>query len=84
MEIRVDCNGNIKPESAMDKQMGGTHYKNLAIQPTDFIYQNNIPFIEGNIIKYIVRHRSKNGLQDLIKAKHYIDILIEKEYGKVK
>ncbi len=73
-----------KPDSAMDCQIGGTHYKDLVIQPTDFIYQNNIPFIEGNIIKYVVRHKSKNGKFDLLKAKHYIEILLEKEYGKVK
>lgn len=71
-------------ESVMNIQMGGTHYKDLAIQPTDFIYHNNIPFIEGNIIKYVVRHKSKNGKFDLLKAKHYIEILLEKEYGKVK
>jgi hypothetical protein len=83
MDIRVDCHGNIK-DTPMDKQIGGTHYKNLKIQPTDFIYENKIPFIEGNIIKYVVRHRSKNGKFDLLKAKHYIEILLEKEYGETK
>jgi hypothetical protein len=68
--------------NAKDIQIGGTHYKNLKIQPTDFIYENNIPFIEGNVIKYVVRHRQKNGVFDLLKAKHYIELLIEKEYGK--
>jgi hypothetical protein len=52
----------------------------MAIQPIDFIYFNDIPFIEGNIIKYILRHKKKNGLEDLKKAKHYLEILIEKEY----
>ena len=61
-------------------QEGGNHYKNFTIQPTEFIYKNGIPFIEGNVIKYVIRHRSKNGLQDLKKAKHYIDLLIELEY----
>jgi hypothetical protein len=65
---------------ATDHQEGGGHYKDLNIQPIDFIHANQIPFIEGNVIKYICRHRSKNGIQDLKKAKHYIDILIEKEY----
>lgn len=64
----------------LDHQEGGSHYKKMAIQPIDFIYFNNIPFIEGNIIKYILRHRKKNGLEDLKKAKHYLEILIEKEY----
>lgn len=64
----------------LDHQEGGSHYKKMAIQPIDFIYFNEIPFIEGNIIKYILRHRKKNGLEDLKKAKHYLEILIEKEY----
>lgn len=64
----------------LDHQEGGSHYKKMAIQPIDFIYFNDIPFIEGNIIKYILRHRKKNGLEDLKKAKHYLEILIEKEY----
>lgn len=64
----------------LEHQEGGSHYKKMAIQPIDFIYFNDIPFIEGNIIKYILRHRKKNGLEDLKKAKHYLEILIEKEY----
>lgn len=61
-------------------QVGGSHYNRMKIQPVDFIYQNNIPFIEGCVIKYVCRHRQKNGLEDLKKAKHFIDLLIEKEY----
>lgn len=64
----------------LDHQEGGSHYKKMAIQPIDFIYFNEIPFIEGNIIKYILRHRKKNGVEDLKKAKYYLEILIEKEY----
>jgi len=64
----------------LDHQEGGSHYKKMAIQPIDFIYFNEIPFIEGNIIKYILRHKKKNGLEDLKKAKHYLEILIDKEY----
>jgi hypothetical protein len=66
---------------ATDKQEGGSHYKKWAIQPIDFIVENGLPFIEGNIIKYVIRHRDKNGVQDLKKAIHYLEILIEKEYG---
>lgn len=66
---------------ATDKQEGGNHYKKWAIQPIDFIIENNIPFVEGNVIKYVIRHRDKNGVQDLRKAIHYLEILIEKEYG---
>lgn len=61
-------------------QVGGTHYNKMKIQPIEFIYENNIPYMEANVIKYVCRHKSKNGLQDLEKAKHYIDLLIEKEY----
>jgi len=67
--------------SAKDIQIGGSHYKHLAIQPADFIHDNRIPWLEGNVIKYVVRHRDKNGLEDLKKARHYLDMLIEKEYG---
>jgi hypothetical protein len=65
---------------AIDVQEGGSHYKKCTIQPVEFIHANDIPFIEGNIIKYITRHRDKNGIEDLKKAKHYIDLLIELEY----
>ena len=65
---------------ASEHQEGGNHYKKMAIQPIDFIYYNQIPFIEANVIKYVLRHRSKNGIEDLKKARHYIDLLIEKEY----
>jgi hypothetical protein len=66
--------------SALDKQVSGSHYKELVIQPVEFIYKNNIGYLEGNVLKYICRHRSKNGLADLEKAKHYIELLMELEY----
>ena len=62
---------------ALKNQVGGEHYKDCAIQPIEFIYFNNIPFLEANVIKYIVRWKEKNGVQDLEKAKHYIDLLID-------
>lgn len=61
-------------------QEGGNHYKLFKIQPADFIHANNIPYLEGNVIKYICRHRKKGGLQDLRKAQHYIELLIDLEY----
>lgn len=67
-----------------DVQIGGNHYKIYKIQPTEFIHSNSIPFIEGNIIKYVVRHRHKNGIEDLRKAKHYIELLIKFEYENTK
>ena len=61
----------------MREQRGGTHYSNLAIEPIDFITANNLGFCEGNIVKYIARWKAKNGIEDLKKARWYIDFLIE-------
>ena len=52
----------------------------MAIQPSEFINKNNIPFAEGNAIKYLCRHKQKNQKQDLLKAKHYIDMAIDRDY----
>ena len=68
--------------SALDSQVGGQHYSRLLIQPVVYIHSNDLPFIEGNIIKYVTRWRHKNGLQDLEKARHYLQLLIELETGK--
>ena len=70
-------------QSAKDVQIGGDHYKLMKIQPIEFIQANRavIGFEEGNIIKYICRHRHKNGKQDLEKVIHYCQLLIESEYG---
>jgi len=65
--------------NALDKQVAGDHYKSLAIQPVEFIYANGIGYFEGNVIKYVTRWRQKNGIADLEKAKHYIELLIELE-----
>ena len=62
------------------KQVGGTHYKSMVIQPAEFINKNNLPFAEGNAIKYLGRHKQKNQKEDLLKAKHYIDMAIERDY----
>ena len=59
------------------KQIGGSHYKKYKIQPVEFIVKNNIGFVEGNVIKYILRFKEKGGVQDLEKAKHYIELLID-------
>jgi hypothetical protein len=67
-----------KGNSALDHQEGGEHYK-LPIQPLEYIYKNGLGFCEGNVVKYITRWRNKNGLQDLLKVKHYVDLLIELE-----
>ena len=61
---------------------GGQYYTQFSIQPSQFINENKILFAEGNVIKYICRHRGKNGREDLEKAKHYIDMIIERDYEK--
>jgi len=63
------------------KQVGGSHYKKYKIQPSKFINENKLPFAEGNAIKYIVRHSDKGGKQDLLKAIHYIEMIIERDYN---
>jgi len=60
----------------LKKQCGGSHYKNFKIQPIEFIVKNNFNFIEGNVIKYISRYKNKGGNEDLLKIKHYIDLLL--------
>lgn len=67
---------------AYNRQEGGDHYISMKIQPSEFINKNNLPFAEGNAIKYIVRHSRKGGEEDLKKAKHYIDMIIERDYQK--
>ena len=64
-----------------NKQIGGSHYKDMKIQPSKFINDNKLLFAEGNAIKYICRHAHKGEVQDLEKAKHYIDMIIERDYG---
>jgi len=62
---------------SLKKQIGGDHYRKMPIQPVEFIVANDIPFREGSAIKYICRHRRKNGKQDLEKAIHYLQMIID-------
>ena len=66
--------------SAYKKQIGGSHYKDMAIQPSQFTNKNKLLFAEGNAIKYICRHAHKGGKEDLKKAIHYIEMIIERDY----
>ena len=66
--------------SVNNKQIGGNHYKKMKIQPSKFVIENKLLFPEGSVIKYICRHRYKNGKEDLEKAKHFIDMIIERDY----
>lgn len=63
---------------ALKKQIGGYHYKEMAIQPIDFILANELGFCEANAVKYICRYKQKNGIQDIDKAIHYLQILKER------
>ena len=74
----LDENKTEPPQvDANARQEGGTHYKQLSIQPWDYIVSNNLGYLEGNIVKYVTRWQTKNGVQDLLKAKHYLDKLLE-------
>ena len=64
---------------SLKKQVAGDHYKDLVIQPVEYVYHNEIGFFEGNVIKYVTRWRDKGGIADLEKAKHYLEMLIEFE-----
>ena len=73
----------IKKETALTQQIGGNHYKDCKIQPIDFIMENNLTFCEGNALKYITRHRRKgDGAKDIHKAIHYLEMILEVEYGE--
>ncbi len=67
---------------ATDEQVGGDHYKGRAIQPIDYILANELDFCEGNVVKYVTRWRFKNGVEDLKKARQYLDFMIEEEESK--
>jgi hypothetical protein len=61
-------------------QVGGDHYKKMVIQPAEFINKNKLLFAEGNAIKYICRHSTKGGIQDIDKAIHYLEMVKERDY----
>jgi hypothetical protein len=67
------------PRLANEEQVGGDHYKNKAIQPWDYIASNNLGYLEGCIIKYVSKYKKKDGIQDLQKAAHYLQKLMEVE-----
>ena len=72
-------------DNATNKQIGGDHYKNCAIQPIDYIVKNNLDFLEGNVVKYITRHKTKGeGKKDIEKVIHYAELILELKYGKEK
>ena len=75
-QMELDFGGN-----ATDKQVGGQHYKSMGIQPIEYIHKNNLDYFQGNVVKYISRHKSKNGAQDVQKAIHYCELILQMQYG---
>ena len=67
-------------ETALAGQVGGKHYKHLAIQPAEYCQRNRLPYCESSVIRYVTRHREKNGREDIEKAIHCLQLLIELEY----
>ena len=63
------------------KQVGGSHYMYFEIQPAEFINKNKLLFAEGNAIKYICRHQSKGKEEDVKKAIHYLEMILERDYS---
>lgn len=68
-------------ETVLSTQVGGDHYKSMGIQPVDYIHANNLDYFEGNIVKYITRHRAKGGRRDIEKLIHYAQMILEREYN---
>ena len=77
----INCSDepNMK-KTASETMIGGGHYM-LPIQPVDYILKNNLGFLEGNVIKYVTRHKTKNGVEDINKAIHYLELIKEKVYA---
>ena len=63
-----------------ERQVGGSHYRNYAIQPIEYIVANGLSFLAGNVVKYVTRYKDKNGLEDINKAIHYLELIKEFEY----
>ena len=66
---------------SLEKQVGGKHYRNMKIQPAEFINENKLLFAEGNAIKYFCRHQSKGKADDIKKAIHYLEMILERDYS---
>ena len=70
-----------EPKTAWKKQEGGSHYKDLKIQPMQYALDNKLDYAQANVVKYVTRHANKNGKEDLLKAIHNIELMIEYYYG---
>ena len=75
----------VNKEQPLKKQVGGEHYRNCKIQPVEYIYANKLDFLEGNIVKYITRHRTKSeGVKDIKKVIHYAELILQLVYNENK
>jgi hypothetical protein len=82
-EMSSVTTGTDSPSPAPNtEQVGGEHYRKLAIQPWDFVIANKLDYFQGSIIKYITRWRDKNGVEDLYKARHFLNKYIQEEESK--
>jgi len=73
----------MKKQRASKKQIGGDHYKDCSIQPVEYIHKNKLDYFEGNVVKYITRHRKKgDGRKDIEKVIHYAQLILELDYGE--
>lgn len=68
--------------NAMNTQVGGDHYSKLPIQPVEYITKNGLGYLEGNVVKYVTRHKNKNGAEDIKKAMHYLQMILDTQYGE--
>lgn len=72
----------VKKTNPLEQQVAGGHYKDMVIQPIEYCHKNGLGPCESGVVKYVSRHKSKNGVEDLYKARHLIDLLIHLEYNK--
>lgn len=72
----------VQTDNPLQSQVGGSHYKDLKIQPVEYIHANGFDFLTGNIIKYASRHKNKNGAEDVRKIIHYAELILKLEYGE--
>jgi hypothetical protein len=69
-----------RSDKPSNEQVGGSHYKDLAIQPAEYVHRNKLGYLEGAVVKYVTRHKQKAGAQDIRKAIHCLQLLLEYEY----
>ena len=84
MEAQNQGSGKDDPgqlANPLTKQVDGNHYKRVKIQPIEYIHANNLGFAEGNVIKYVTRHKFKGGRKDIEKAIHFLELLLHLEYN---